>query len=147
VAVDGNDFGEEIGGVGQAREEDKAEKVLAHPLLQPVETHVYRLGHIRANRGSRKTDSAFVIDKKKERRLLGVAKVGECERELSQHLPTTKSGGILRLCHRRNHHGYALAEGVEGCIVGSGGRGRRGWVWHEGPLALGRRLAFTFLCV
>ncbi len=36
------------------------------------------------------------------------------ERELNQHLPTTKSGGILRLCHRRNHHGYALAEGVEG---------------------------------
>jgi hypothetical protein len=53
---------------------------------------------------------------------LGVAKVGECERELSQHLPTTKSGGILRLCYRRNHDGYALAEGVKGCIVGSGGR-------------------------
>ena len=51
-----------------------------------------------------------------------VAKVGECERELSHHLPTTKSGGILRTCHRHNHYGYALAEGVEGCIVGSGGR-------------------------
>jgi hypothetical protein len=69
-----------------------------------------------------KTDSAFVIDKKKGRRLLGVVKVGECEGELSQHLPTTKSSGILRLCHRRNHYAYALAEGVEGCIVGSGGR-------------------------
>ncbi len=108
-------------GVDQAGEEDKADKVLAHPLLQPVETHVYRLGLLPANRGSRKTDSAFVIDKKKGGRLLGVAKVGECERELSQHLPTTKSGGILRLCHRSNHHGYALAEGVEGCLVGSGG--------------------------
>ncbi len=29
-------FVEEIGGVDQAGEEDKAEKVLAHPLLQPV---------------------------------------------------------------------------------------------------------------
>jgi hypothetical protein len=56
VAVDGKDFGEEIGGVDQAGEEDKVEKVLAHPLLQPVETHVYRLGLVRANRGSRKTD-------------------------------------------------------------------------------------------
>ncbi len=102
--------------------------MLAHPLLQPVETHVYRLGLLRANRGNRKTDSTFIIDKKKGRRLLGVAKVGECERELSQHLPTTKSGSILRLCHRRNHHGYALAEGVEECIVRSGGRGRGGWV-------------------
>jgi hypothetical protein len=40
-------------------------------------------------------------------------------------LPTTKSRGILRLGHRRNHHGYALAEGAERCIVGSRGRG---WV-------------------
>ncbi len=52
---------------------------------------------------------------------MGVAKVGYGERELNQHLLTTKSGGVLRRCHRRNH-GYALAEGVEGCIVGSGGR-------------------------
>jgi hypothetical protein len=127
VAIYREDFSEEIGGVDEAGEEYKAEKVLAHPLLQPVETHVYRLGLLRANRRSRKTDSAFVIDKKKGRRLLGVAKVGECEceRELSQHLPTTKSGGILRLCHRRNHYGYALAEGMEGCIVGSG---ERQWV-------------------
>ena len=63
VAVDGKDFGEEVGGVDQAGEEDKAEQVLAHPLLQPVETHVYRLGLLRANRRSCKTDSAFVIDK------------------------------------------------------------------------------------
>jgi hypothetical protein len=56
---------------------------------------------------------------------LGVAKAGEGERELSQHLPAPKSRGILRLCHRRNHYRYALAEGMEGCIVGSGGRG---WV-------------------
>ena len=40
MALDGKDFGEEIGGVDQAGEEDKAEKVLAHALLQPVETHV-----------------------------------------------------------------------------------------------------------
>ncbi len=122
MAVDRReDYGEEVGGVDQAGEEGKAEKVLAYPLLQPVETHVYRLGLLRANQISCKTDdSAFVMDKKKGRGLLGVAKVGECERELSQHLPT--SGGILRLCHRRNHYGYALAEGVEGCIVGSGGR-------------------------
>jgi hypothetical protein len=129
MAIYREDFSEEIGGVGEAGEEDKAEKVLAHPLLQPVETQVYRLGLLRANRRSRKADSAFVIDKKKGRRLLGVVKVGECERELSQHLSTTKSGGILRLCHRRNHYGCALAEGVEGCIVRSGGRQWVGRQW------------------
>ena len=58
---------------------------------------------------------------------MGVAKVGECERELSQHLPTPKSGGILRLCYRRNHDGYALAEGVERGVVGD-----RGWGKIEG---------------
>ncbi len=63
VVVDGKDFGEEVGGVDQAGEEDKAEQVLAHLLLQPVETHVYRLGILRANRRSHQTDSAFVIDK------------------------------------------------------------------------------------
>ncbi len=59
---------------------------------------------------------------------MGVVKVGEGERELSQHLPTTKRRGIFRLRHRRNHHRYALAEGVKGCIVGSGGRRWRGRV-------------------
>ena len=58
-----------------------------------------------------------------------MAKVGEGEGKLSQHLPAPKSRGILRLCHRRNHYRYALAEGVEGCIVGSGGRG---WVGGVG---------------
>ena len=53
---------------------------------------------------------------------MGVAKVGEGERELSQHLPTPKRRGILRLRHRRDHPRYALAEDVKGCIVGSGGR-------------------------
>ncbi len=131
VAIYREDFSEKIGGVDETGEEDKAEKVLAHPLLllQPVETHVYRLGLLRANRGSRKTDSAFVIDKKKGRGLLGVAKVGECERELSQQLSTTKSGGILRLCHRRNHYGFALADGVVGCVVGRGGRQWVGRQW------------------
>jgi hypothetical protein len=131
VAIYRENVSEEIGGVDEAGEENKAEKVLAHPLLQPVETHIYRLGLLRANRRSCKTDSAFVIDKKKGRGLLGVAKVGGCERELSQHLPTTTSVGILRLCHRRNHYGYALAEGVEGCIVGSGGKAVGGKQWVE----------------
>ncbi len=67
VAIDREDLSEKIGGVDEAGEKDKAEKVLAHPLLQPVETHVYRLGLLRANRRSRKTDSTFVIDKKKGR--------------------------------------------------------------------------------
>ncbi len=52
---------------------------------------------------------------------VGVSKVGEGERELNQHLPTAKSGRILRFCHRRNHHGYALAESVEGSVVGERG--------------------------
>jgi hypothetical protein len=35
-------------------------------------------------------------------------------------LPTAKSGRIiLRFCHRRNH-GNALAESVEGSVVGEG---------------------------
>ena len=70
------DFSEEVGRVDEAGEEDKAEKVLAHPLLQPVETHVYRLGLLRANRRSRKTNRTFVVDKQKGRGLLGMAKVG-----------------------------------------------------------------------
>jgi hypothetical protein len=41
VAIYREDFSEEVGGVDEAGEEDKVEKVLAHPLLQPVETHVY----------------------------------------------------------------------------------------------------------
>ena len=62
VAVDGKDFGEEIGGVDEAGEEDKTEEKLAGPLPKPVETHVYRLGLLRPNRRSRKTDGAFVVD-------------------------------------------------------------------------------------
>ena len=49
---------------------------------------------------------------------MGVAKVGQRKRELGQHLPTTKSGGILRLCDRLNRHGDALAEDMEGSVVG-----------------------------
>jgi hypothetical protein len=56
VAVDGKDFGEEVGGVDEAGKEDKTEELLAGPLLEPVETHVYRLGLLRPNRRSRKTD-------------------------------------------------------------------------------------------
>ncbi len=36
VTVDGKDFGEEIGGVDEAGKEDKTEKVLTSPLLDPV---------------------------------------------------------------------------------------------------------------
>ncbi len=39
VEIDREEFSEEIGGVDEAGEKDKAEKVLAHPLLQPVEMH------------------------------------------------------------------------------------------------------------
>ena len=34
------DFGEEVGGVDEAGEEDKTEKLLAYPLLQPIKPHV-----------------------------------------------------------------------------------------------------------
>jgi hypothetical protein len=78
VAIYRENFSEEVGGVNEAGEEYKykAEKLLAHPLRQPVETHVDRLGLFRANRGSRKTNCTFVVDKKKRRGLLGVVKVG-----------------------------------------------------------------------
>ncbi len=56
-----------------------------------------------------------------------MAKVGSGERELNQHLPTAKSGSILRLCHRRYHHGYALRESMEGGVGDDGdGYGDRG---------------------
>ena len=41
VAVDGKDLGEEVGGVDEAGKEDKTEELLAGPLPEPVETHVY----------------------------------------------------------------------------------------------------------
>ena len=63
VTVYREDFGKEVGRVDEAGDKYKTEKILARPLLQPVETHVDRLGLLRANRRSRKTDSAFVIDK------------------------------------------------------------------------------------
>ncbi len=56
VAVYREDFGEEVGGVDEAGDEYKAEKLLARSLLQPIETHVDRLGLLRANRRSRKVD-------------------------------------------------------------------------------------------
>ena len=62
VTVDGEDFGEEVSGVDEAGKEDKTEELLAGPLPEPVETHVYRLGLLRPNRRSRKTDGAFVVD-------------------------------------------------------------------------------------
>jgi hypothetical protein len=103
----------------KARDKNKAEELLAGPLLKPIETHVYRLGLLRSHRRiSRKTDGTLVIDEVERRSLLGGTKVGEGGRELNQHLPTAKSGRILRFCHRRNHqHGYALAKSVEGSVV------------------------------
>ena len=62
VTVDGEDFSEEVGGVDEAGKKDKTEEKLAGPLPEPVETHVYRLGLLRPNRRSRKTDGAFVVD-------------------------------------------------------------------------------------
>jgi hypothetical protein len=56
VAVDGKNFSEEVGGVDEAGKEDKTEEKLAGPLLEPVETHVDRLGLLRPNRRSRKTN-------------------------------------------------------------------------------------------
>jgi hypothetical protein len=62
VTVDGEYFGEEVGGVDEAGKEDKTEELLAGPLLEQVETHVYRLGILQPNRRSRKTDGAFVVN-------------------------------------------------------------------------------------
>ncbi len=62
VTVDGKDFGEEVGGVDEAGKEDETEELLAGPLLKPVKTHVDRLGLLRPNRRSHKTDGAFVVD-------------------------------------------------------------------------------------
>ena len=62
VTIDGENFSEEIGGVDEAGKEDKTEELLAGPLPEPVETHVYRLGLLRPNRRSCKTDGAFVVD-------------------------------------------------------------------------------------
>ncbi len=63
VAVDGKEFGEEVGRVDEAGKEDKAKELLTGPLLHPVlETHVDRLELLWSNRGSRKTDLAFVVD-------------------------------------------------------------------------------------
>ena len=62
MAVYREDLCKEVGRVDEAREEDKAEEVLAYPLLQPIETHVDRLGLLWANRRSRKTNRTFVID-------------------------------------------------------------------------------------
>ncbi len=62
VTVDGEDYGEEVSGVDEAGKEDTTEELLAGPLLEPVETHIYRLGLLWPNRRSRKTDGAFVVD-------------------------------------------------------------------------------------
>ncbi len=40
MAIYREDVSEGIGGVDETGEEDKAEKLLAYPLLQQIETHV-----------------------------------------------------------------------------------------------------------
>ncbi len=40
MAVDGEDFGEKVGGVNEAGKEDKTEELLRGPLFKAVETHV-----------------------------------------------------------------------------------------------------------
>jgi hypothetical protein len=40
VTIYREDFGEEVDGVDEAGEEDKAEELLTYPLLQPIEPHV-----------------------------------------------------------------------------------------------------------
>ena len=62
MTVDRKDFCKEISRVDKAGKEDKTEKVLAGPFSNPVETHVDGLGLLRTNRGSRKSNRAFVID-------------------------------------------------------------------------------------
>ena len=62
MSVDRKDFGKKVGRVDETREKNKTEELLAGPLPKPVETHVYRLGLLRPNRRSRKTDGAFVVD-------------------------------------------------------------------------------------
>ena len=62
MTVDRKDFGKEISRVDKAGKEDKTEEVLAGPFSNPAETHVDELRLLRANRGSRKSNRAFVID-------------------------------------------------------------------------------------
>ncbi len=76
MTVDGKDFGKEVSRVNKTRYKDKAEELLAGPLLKPIETHVYRLGLLWSHRRSRKTDGTFVIDEEERGCLLGLAKVG-----------------------------------------------------------------------
>ncbi len=75
MAVEGKNFGEEVGGVNKAGKEGKTEELLANPLLEPIEPHVDRLGLLRLNRRSRKTDHTLVVHKEERVQLLGVAKV------------------------------------------------------------------------
>ncbi len=62
MTVDRKDSGEEVSGVDKAGKENKTEEKLACSLLEPVETHVDRLGLLWPNQRSFKTDCAFVVD-------------------------------------------------------------------------------------
>ncbi len=64
VAVDGKDFGKEVGRIDEAREKYKTEKLLAGPLLEPIKSHVDRLRLLWwKNRRSRKTDATLIVNK------------------------------------------------------------------------------------
>ncbi len=61
---------EEVGGIDEAGDEDKAEKLLARPLLQPIETHVVEMSidlgqPKKSQERSHIAHRTFVIDKKK----------------------------------------------------------------------------------
>ena len=62
MTVDRKDFCKEISRVDKAGKEDKTENFLAGPFSNPVETHVDGLGLLRTNRGSRKSNRAFVVN-------------------------------------------------------------------------------------
>ncbi len=63
MAVDGEDFGEKVGGVNEAGKEDKTEELLRGSLFKPVETHVDEIGLLRPNRRSCKTNRTLFVDK------------------------------------------------------------------------------------
>ncbi len=63
MAVDGEDFSEEVSGVNEAGKENKTEELLRGPLFKSVETHVDGLGLPRPNRRSRKPNRTLVVDK------------------------------------------------------------------------------------
>ncbi len=117
VTVDGEDFGEEVGGVDEAGKEDKTVELLAGPLLEPVETHVYRLGLLQPNRRSRKTDGAFVSTNRRGGDCWGWPRLVRVSVSSTNTCPPPKATAYSA----SYHHGYALAVGMEGSVVGDRG--------------------------